>query len=140
MERSLPRRTVPKTVAAALGGILCIAASTVQAQPDINDPAARTRLKEAQALTAVVYAALRRRFVPSGQPSTWSNDFFKAESGATYVPYTLTIERAKRPTTTAALYVVVTLRPPAAKKPASLPAVLESDEPQPPAAPEAVFE
>jgi len=91
-------------------------------------------------LTGVVYAVLRGRFAPSGRPFTWSNDFFKGESGNTYVPYTLTIERAKLPTSTAALYVLVTPRPTAAKKPPSPPVVLESDEPQPPPAPEAVFE
>jgi len=134
MERSLSRRTVPKTVAAALGGILCLSASP--AQPQTDDQA---RLKDAQALTGAIYAALRGRLVPSGRPFTWSNDFFKEESGNTYVPYTLTIERTKLPASTAAVYVFVTPRLLTTKKPAG-PVVPETEEPQAPLAPEAAFE
>ena len=103
-------------------------------------PTAFTQLKEAQALVGVVYAALRGRYVPSERPFTWSNDFFKGESGNTYVPYTLTIERAKVPTSTVAMYVLVTPRSQGARKSAGLPEVPETEEPQAPLAPEYAFE
>jgi hypothetical protein len=137
MERILPRRTAPKTVSAALSGMLCITPSAARLQPEDR---AQSQLKEAQALVGVVYAALRGRFVPSERAFRWSNDFFKGENGNTYVPYTLTIERAKLPTSTVAMYVFVTPRPQAARKPAGLPAVPETEEPQAPLAPEAAFE
>jgi hypothetical protein len=138
MEPMIPRRTALMTVSAALSGILCLTPSAALAQTE--DWAAQERLKEVQALVGVVYAALRGRFVPSERPFSWSNDFFKGENGTTYVPYTLTIERAKLPTTTAAMYIVVTPRPQAARKLAGPPAVPETEEPQAPVAPETAFE
>jgi hypothetical protein len=138
MESIIPRRTALMTVSAALSGILCIPPSA--ALPQTEDRAAPERLKDAQALVGVVYAALRGRFVPSERPFKWSNDFFKGENRTTYVPYTLTIERAKLPTSTAAMYLVVTPHPQAARKLAGPPAVLETEEPQAPVAPETAFE
>jgi hypothetical protein len=138
MERSIRRSTALMTVSTALSGILYITPST--ALPQTGDPGTQAKLKEAQALVSVVYATLRGRFVPSERPFSWSNDFFKGENGNTYIPYTLTIERAKLPTSTAAMYLFVTPRPQAARKPAGPPTAQETEEPQPPPAPEAAFE
>ena len=138
MERIIPLRTALMTVSAALSGILCVTPSV--ALPQTEDRAAQARLQEAQALVGLVYATLRGRVVPSERPFRWSNDFFKGENGNTYVPYTLTIERAKLPTSTVAMYIFVTPRSQAAQKLAGLPAVLETEEPQAPLAPETAFE
>jgi hypothetical protein len=138
MESIIPRRTALMTVSAALSGILCITPSA--ALPQTEDQAAPERLKAAQALVGVVYATLRGRFVPSERPFSWSNDFFKGENGTTYVPYTLTIERVRLPTSTAAMYIVVTPRPQAARKRAAPPAVLDTEEIQAPVAPETAVE
>jgi hypothetical protein len=135
---NVPFRRTALAVCAALSGILCITPSA--ALPQTEDRADQARLKEVQALVGVVYAALRGRFMPSERPFRWSNDFFKGENGNTYVPYTLTIDRAKLPTSTVAMYVFVTPRPQAARKPVGLPAVLENEEPQAPPAPETAFE
>jgi hypothetical protein len=138
MEGLIPRRTVLMTVSTALSGLLYIWPSA--AWPQSGPPDDHARLKDAQALTAVVYATLRGRVVPSERPFRWSNDFFKGEHGNTYVPYTVTIERAKLPTSTVAMYVFVTPHPQAARKPAGKPAVPETEEPQAPPAPETAFE
>lgn len=138
MKRIIPRPTALMTVSIALSGILYMTPSA--ALPQTEDPGAHARLKEAQALVGVVYATLRGRFVPSDRSFTWSNDFFKGENGTTYVPYTLTIERAKLPTSTVAMYIFVTPRPQAARKPSGPPAVAETEEPQAPLAPETAFE
>jgi hypothetical protein len=138
MGRILLRATALMTVGTVLSGILYVTPSAALLQAE--DPDAQTRLKEAQALVRVVYATLRGRSIPSARPFGWSNDFFKGEHGNTYVPYTLTIERARLPSSTAAMHVFVTPRPQAALKPAGKPAVPEPEEPQAPPAPETAFE
>lgn len=135
---NVPFRRTALAVSAALSGILCMTPSA--ALPQTEDRTDQARLKEAQALVGVVYAALGGRFVPSERPFRWSNDFFKGENGNTYVPYTLTIERAKLPTSTVAMYIFATPRPQAARKPVGVAAVLETEEPQAPLAPETAFE
>jgi hypothetical protein len=134
---NLPFRRIALTVSAALSGILCV---TPAALPQTENRASPAQLKEVQALVSAVYETLRERLVASDRPFRWSNDFFKGENGNTYVPYTLTIERAKLPTSTVAMYIFVTPHPQAVGKPSGLPGVPETEEPQAPPAPETAFE
>ena len=138
MKRNIPRPTALMTVSIALSGILYMTPSA--ALPQTEDPGDQARFKEAQELVGAVYAAVRGRSLPSERPFGWSNDFFKGENGNTYVPYTLTIERAKLPTSTVGMYVFVTPRPQAPRKPAAPPPVPETEEPQAPPPPETAFQ
>ena len=72
-------------------------------QPQAADP----RVSEVRGLVRVVYAALRGQS-PDGAPFGWSSDFFKGADGSVYIPFTVTVDRAKLRTPTAALYILVT--------------------------------
>lgn len=73
-----------------------------------QDPGARARVEEARALVRVVYGVLRGRLAPGERPFRWSNDFFKGQSGTTYVPFTLTFDRATISAGRVAVYVLAT--------------------------------
>jgi hypothetical protein len=114
--------------------------SSSAAVPQSNDSPESARLKDVQVLVRVVYAALRGTLVLPERPLAWSNAFLKGQNGNTYIPYTLTIERARIATPTLAMYVYATphLAGPGPAKPR--PQDPEAEEARPPEPPEAAFE
>lgn len=105
--KQVVRRTLALSVVSAVSaGLLSVARPAVFARE--QDPDARARVAEARALVRVVYAGLRGRLVPGERPFRWSNDFFKGQSGTTYVPFTLTIDRATISAARVAVYVLAT--------------------------------
>ena len=67
-------------------------------------------MSDARALVRRVYAAMRSGRAIDQQPFGWSNDFFKGADGTVYIPFTLTIDRARLGPPMAVLYVLVTPR------------------------------
>ena len=95
---------VTATVTFALGALLgasCWAPAMAQQQPD------DTRIGEVRALARVVFEALHSESTDGDSRLGWSNDFFKGVDGTVYVPFTLSVDRAKLRTTGAAVYVLV---------------------------------
>jgi hypothetical protein len=76
---------------------------------------------------------------PADIPVTWeSNHFVKGQSGVTYIPFTLTIDRSQLPSPTVALYIrIANKNQPAPAAPAAAPAAQQGNNKQPPAPPAA---
>jgi hypothetical protein len=133
------RGTAVVMVGVVLAVLLTV--SRPAALPQEQDPLAAARVKEMRALVTAVYAVLRGRLVPAERPLGWSNDFFKGQDGNTFVPFTLTVERAKLSTSTVAMYILVTPRADAASGPTEpSPDSLEPEEIQGPPPPKIAFE
>ena len=122
---------VPSTLLVA-----CLVASPGAAQ----GTAATTRLEDAQSLVRAVFAAVQgRRDESTERPFSWSHDFFRGQAGTTYVPFTVTIDRASVSTSALAMHVVVMPHGDAAVV-SSAPTATNTGEIQPPRAPEIAFE
>lgn len=99
-------QTARVLLAIALNVLLGATSSAAPLQPLAGVD--QSQLKGAQALIKAVYATLRGRLDPRGQPLGWFHAFFKGENGNTYIPYTVTIPRSAVSGSTIAMYVFVT--------------------------------
>ena len=107
---------------------LCVAltmglgSSALLAQKDDNKKPEVKRSKAEQIdidtlVTVVDAVAAGRVAAPSDIAVTWdSNHFFRAPDGSTYIPFTVTVDKSKIASPTAALYVRVADKAAAAKQ------------------------
>ena len=105
--KQIGRRALALVVVSAVSAVL-LGVSGPAASAREQDPDSRARVAEARALMRAVYAGLRGRLASGERPFRWSNDFFKGQSGTTYMPFTLTIDRATIPAARVAVYVLAT--------------------------------
>ena len=114
--------------------------SPLAAARQVHESPDSARLADVQALVKVVYAALRGTLVPPAPPFVWSNAFLKGQNGQTYIPFTLTIERARIATPLMAMYVFAT--PHLSGRGQATPRTQEpeAENDRPPEPPEAAFE
>ena len=77
-----------------------------------NAQEAPTELQQQEyvSLATIVGAALQGQIVPTEEPFSWANDFLKSGERTTFVPFTLSIDRAKLSTPLAAMYIFVAKR------------------------------
>lgn len=132
-------QTARVLLAIALNVLLSATSSSAPLQAPAGGD--QSQLKGAQALIKAVYATVRGRLDPSGQPLGWFHAFFKGENGNTYIPYTVTIPRSAVPGSTIAMYVFVTPHlGPGQGGSRQRPDDPEPAEPQAPAGPETAFQ
>jgi hypothetical protein len=123
-----------------LAAVLLVSAGPVAAQRDQNNrqqPAAMPADPDTVTLVRLVDAvSMGQQPAPSDIAVNWdANHFVKGQGGITYIPFTLSIDRAALPAPAAALYIrVVDMTQAAAPAPPAPPANNAKNQP-PPAAP-----
>ena len=124
----------------SVAAVMVVAAGPIAAQRDQNNrqqPAAMPADPDTITLVRLVDAvAMGQQPAPSDIAVNWdSNHFVKGQGGITYIPFTLSIDRAALPSTAAALYIRVVDKSQTAAAPAAAPAAPASNKQNPPPAP-----
>jgi hypothetical protein len=126
-------------VAALLGvaAVMVGAAGPIAAQRNQNNrqqPAAMPADPDTVTLVRLVDAvAMGQQPAPTDIVVNWdSNHFVKGQGGITYIPFTLSIDRAALPSPAAALYIRVVDKSQAAAAPPAAPATNKQNPPPPP--------
>lgn len=117
------RWTVRRVAAVVVLAVWCVGISSAQQQAPAAPPVDREQIeadqrvheerqkrlqsKDVRALSAMVDEAVASgdAALPSDFPIAWSHDFFKARSGQTYVPYTLSIPQTASEAESVVMYL-----------------------------------